>query len=59
MPTLKPYNVPPTHLTNLVFLNFGLKLISDVDTTRAFFQTWLIKYLKILVSLLCYPQSLL
>ena len=43
--------LPPTDLINLVLLNFELRLISDVDTTRTFLQTWLIEYVKILVSL--------
>ena len=32
-------SLPPTDLVNLVLLNFELRLISDVDITRAFLQT--------------------
>ena len=29
-------SIPPTDLANLILLNFELRLISDVDTTRDF-----------------------
>ena len=32
-------SLSPTYLTNLILLNFELRLISDIDTTRALLQT--------------------